>query len=302
MIVILYFAHYSYPKPYQNEDLNMTMKTRLTGLALVVAGSAVVAEERWTTGGFDMPESAIFDTARDRIILSTIIGDPGGMDGQGSLVILTPEGTVIDLAWATGLDAPKGMGIIGDILLVADLTRLHEIDLTTGEIRRSLVLPEAVFLNDVTSDGNVAYVTDLLTDSLWRYADGEVTLWLHDPLLAHPNGVFLDQDRLLVGSWGAGLRDDFTTDVPGSLLSVSLETKEISVLAPEIGNIDGITQIGDVIIVSDWMTGKLFEVSNTGEVRETGQFQPGLADISSQGSTLYLPMMLDGTLVSRNYP
>ncbi|MGJ8611447.1 MAG: hypothetical protein ACSHWY_10145, partial [Octadecabacter sp.] len=207
----------------------MTMKTRLTGLALVVAGSAVVAEERWTTGGFDMPESAIFDTARDRIILSTIIGDPGGMDGQGSLVILTPEGTVIDLAWATGLDAPKGMGIIGDILLVADLTRLHEIDLTTGEIRRSLVLPEAVFLNDVTSDGNVAYVTDLLTDSLWRYADGEVTLWLHDPLLAHPNGVFLDQDRLLVGSWGAGLRDDFTTDVPGSLLSVSLETKEISV-------------------------------------------------------------------------
>lgn len=280
----------------------MTMKTLLTGLALVVVGSSVMAEENWTTGGFDMPESAIFDTVRDRIILSTIIGDPGGMDGQGRLVILTPEGTVIDPTWATGLDAPKGMGIVGDILLVADLTRLHEIDLTTGEIRRSLTLPEAVFLNDVTADGSVAYVSDLLTDSIWRYADGEVTLWLSDPLLAHPNGVFLDQDRLLVGSWGAGLRDDFTTEVPGSLLSVSLDTKEISVVAPEVGNIDGITRISDAIIVSDWVTGKLFEVSDTGEIRQTGQFETGLADISSQGGTLYLPMMLDGTLVSRSYP
>lgn len=280
----------------------MTMKTLLTGLALVVVGSSVMAEENWTTGGFDMPESAIFDTVRDRIILSTIIGDPGGMDGQGRLVILTPEGTVIDPTWATGLDAPKGMGIVGDILLVADLTRLHEIDLTTGEIRRSLTLPEAVFLNDVTADGSVAYVSDLLTDSIWRYADGEVTLWLSDPLLAHPNGVFLDQDRLLVGSWGAGLRDDFTTEVPGSLLSVSLDTKEISVVAPEVGNIDGITRIRDAIIVSDWVTGKLFEVSDTGEIRQTGQFETGLADISSQGGTLYLPMMLDGTLVSRSYP
>lgn len=280
----------------------MTMKTLLTGLALVGAGTAVMAEENWTTDGFDMPEAAIFDTARDRIILSTIIGDPGGADGQGSLVILTPEGTVIDPAWTTGLDAPKGMGIVGDILLVADLTRLHEIELTTGEIRRSLTLPEAIFLNDVTSDGNVAYVSDLLTDSLWRYADGKATLWLNDPLLAHPNGVFLDQDRLLVGSWGAGLRNDFTTEVPSSLLSVSLATKEISVVVPEIGNIDGITLIGDAIIVSDWVTGKLFEVSDAGEARERGQFQPGLADISSNGGTLYLPMMLDGTLVSWSYP
>ena len=280
----------------------MTMKTIITGFAMALAGSAVVAEENWTTGNFDMPESAIFDPVRGKIVLSTIIGDPGGVDGQGSLVILTPEGAVINPAWTTGLDAPKGMGIVGDVLLVADLTRLHEIDLTTGEIRRSLTLPEAVFLNDVTSDGGVAYVSDLMTDSLWRYADGEVTLWLNDPLLAHPNGVFLDQDRLLVGSWGAGLRDDFTTEVPGSLLSVSLETKEISVVAPEVGNIAGITRIGDAIIVSDWVTGKLFEVSDTGEARETGQFQPGLADISSQGGTLYLPMMLDGTLVSLSYP
>ena len=73
---------------------------------------------------------------------------------------------MIDSDWATGLDAPKGMAIVGDILLVADLTRLHEIDLVTGQIRRSLDLPEAVFLNDITSDNETAYITDMLADTI----------------------------------------------------------------------------------------------------------------------------------------
>lgn len=280
----------------------MIRHTILAGLAVVLTASATLADDSWTTGGFDMPESAIFDAAHDRIILSTIIGNPGAADGQGSLIILTPEGDVIDARWTVGLDAPKGMAILGNSLLVADLTRLHEIDLATGDILHSLVAPEAVFLNDVASDGTVAYVSDLLTDSLWRYADGKLSLWLSDPQLAHPNGVYLDEDRLLVGSWGTGLRDDFTTEGPGSLLAISLATKEIGVVAPEIGNLDGITRIDDTIIVSDWVTGGLFEIDQDGTARKTGQFAPGLADISSHEGTLYLPMMLDGTLISQSYP
>lgn len=274
----------------------------MAGLVMALTSSAGLADENWVTYGFDMPESVVFDTHRDRVILSTIIGDPGAADGQGNLVLLTPEGEVINDKWITGLNAPKGLSIVGDILLVADLTQLHEVDLITGEIRRSLDAPGAVFLNDVTSNGDVAYVSDLLTDSLWRYADGELTLWLRDPQLAHPNGVLLDGDRLLVGSWGSGLRDDFTTEVLGSLLSVSLETRDISVVAPEIGNIDGITRIDDALIVSDWVTGGLFEIGGDGDVLQIGQFAPGLADIASRGGTLYLPMMLDGTLVSQDHP
>lgn len=280
----------------------MLKKTMMAGLAATQISTAVLANENWSTFGFDMPESVVFDAPRNRVILSTIIGDPGAVDGQGNLVLLTPDGEVINGAWVTGLNAPKGMSVVGDILLVADLTHVHEIDLATGIIRRSLAAPGSVFLNDVTSDGDVAYVSDLLTDSLWRYAQGALTLWLSDPQLAHPNGVLLDNDRLLVGSWGLGLRDDFTTEVPGSLLSVSLETREISVVAAELGNIDGITRIGDALIVSDWVTGGLFEVGDDGDVRQTGQFAPGLADITAQAGTLYLPMMLEGALISQDYP
>lgn len=280
----------------------MIKTTLLTGLALIFAGNTVLAEESWTVRGFNMPESVIFDASHNRIILSTIVGTPSEADGKGDIVLLSPDGDVIDAAWATGLDAPKGMAILGDILLVTDLTRLHEIDLATGEIRRSLDVPDAVFLNDVTSNHETAYITDMLADTIWRYSDGVLEPWLSDPMLSHPNGIFLDNDRLIVGSWGAGLREDFTTEVPGSLLSVALDTQEISVIASEVGNLDGITRINDAIIVSDWVSGALFSVDSNGNAHKLAQLEQGLADISSQNSTLYMPMMFQGTLKSQQLP
>jgi hypothetical protein len=280
----------------------MGFKEISTGLAIAVFASAALAEDSWVTHEFDMPESAIVDAAHNRIILSEMVGNPAAADGTGRLVLLSNDGAVLNAAWTTSLDAPKGMGIIGDTLLVADLTRLHVIDLATGTIRGSITAPGAVFLNDVTAEGTVAYISDMMTDSIWRYANGSLTLWLHDPKLSHPNGLLLDGKRLLVGSWGAGLRDDFTTEVPGTLLSVALDSKEISTLAPNVGNIDGIAQIGDRIIVSDWVTGGLIEVGADGTAQQIAQYAPGLADIAAQGDRLLLPMMLDGTLMSVDTP
>lgn len=270
----------------------------LTFAALSVSAS----ETTWTAGHFDMPESAIYDEARERIVVSVIGGHPGIADGVGGLALISPIGDILDADWTIGLDAPKGMGIIGDTLLVADLTRLHEIDLATGDIVQSHEVDGAVFLNDITSDGDRAFVSDFMSHSIWLYEDGAMTPWLEDATLRHPNGVLLDGDRLLVGSWGVGMHDDFTTDVPGSLLSVDLETREIGVVAKEVGNIDGITKINDDILVNDWITGELFLITTMGETEPVGSFAPGLADIASYGDTLFLPSMLDGTVSAKFYP
>ena len=107
----------------------------LTSIATVLIGltSPLHADPAsWTAGPFDMPESAIFDATHDRIIVSVIQGHPGEADGNGHLALLSPDGEISDPSWITGLDAPKGMAIVGETLLVADLTRLHEIDLATG--------------------------------------------------------------------------------------------------------------------------------------------------------------------------
>jgi sugar lactone lactonase YvrE len=256
----------------------------------------------WTAGPFDMPESAIFDATHDRIIVSVIHGHPGEADGNGHLALLSPDGEISDPSWITGLDAPKGMAIVGETLLVADLTRLHEIDLATGTFLRSLDVEGAVFLNDITSDGEQAYLSDFMGNRIWHYQGGEMTVWLEDEALAHPNGLYLDEERLVVGSWGQGMRDDFSTEIPGSLLAVDLETQAISTIVPSLGNLDGIVRIGDTLLVSDWITGQLFEVDADGAHTVVAEYPAGLADIAAYGNTLVLPSMLEGNVSARAYP
>lgn len=276
----------------------------ITGLLATagIAPSAQADPAGWTAGPFDMPESAIFDDSHNRIVLSVIGGNPGEADGNGALALLSLTGGISDPAWITGLDAPKGMAIVGTTLLVADLARLHEIDLTTGTLLRSLDVEGAVFLNDIASDGQQAFVSDLMANRILRYIDGEVTLWLEDAALHHPNGLLLDADRLLVGSWGQGLRADFTTDQPGDVLSITLADQQIDVIASGVGNLDGVAKIDGHLLVNDWITGEVFKIDASGGLSSVAKFAPGLADISGYENTLLLPSMLDGTLSTQTYP
>ncbi|SMP23684.1 hypothetical protein [Shimia sagamensis] len=274
----------------------------LTAGTLCIATSVLADPSGWTSGAFDMPESAIYDEARDRIVVSVIAGHPGEADGNGALALLSPEGDVIDPNWITGLNAPKGMAILENTLLVADLTQLHEVNLTTGTLQHSWEVDGAVFLNDIASDTKKAYISDFMANQIWRYEAGEITSWLVSDTLSHPNGLYLDGDELLVGSWGQGMQSDFSTEHPGSLLAVNLDDQEISVIAEQVGNLDGIARIGDKLFVNDWITGDLFEVQADGSVASVAKFAPGLADIAAFGNALLLPSMLEGTISMQSFP
>lgn len=278
----------------------MTIKALLLTVAL--AASPAVADPLWTAGPLDMPESAIFDADNNRIIVSVIGGNPSEADGHGGLALLSADGEIIDEAWTTGMDAPKGMAVVGDTLLVADLTQVHEVDLASGELLRSISAPGAVFLNDISAQNGVAFVSDFMDHKIWRYENGVLSLWMDEPALHHPNGLLLEGDTLLVGSWGEGMQPDFSTEKPGSLLSIVISTQEISVIAPDVGNLDGIVRIAGQLLVNDWITGTLYGVSNDGIVTPVGQYAPGLADISNHGSTVFLPSMLEGTISAQSYP
>lgn len=268
---------------------------QIVALTILIGAQPTDAQETWILEGFEMPESVLVDSEREQLLVSNIVGHPGETDANGYLSRVSFDGTLIEREWVTGLDAPKGMTLLGDELLVADLGRLHIIDVETGSIIDSLAPDGALFLNDVTSDANAAWVSDLLTNTIWHYSDGTLEPWLQTDELAHPNGLLVDGQRLLVGSWGVGLHDDFSTDEPGALLSVDLESKAISIVVPSVGNIDGIVSVQGVLFVSDWLSGALLEVDEaTKSVVETQRFPKGLADISADSGTLYLPLMLDG--------
>lgn len=98
------------------------------------------------------------------------------------------------------------------------------------------------------------------------------------------------------------MRADFSTTTPGSLLAVDMDTRSVSVVAAEIGNIDGVARIGDALLVNDWITGRLLEVTAAGAASVVGQYAPGLADISAHETMLLLPSMLEGEVSLRIWP
>jgi hypothetical protein len=272
------------------------LKSLMTASLLAFGAATANADTIWTVEGFDMPESVLFDPEGNRLIVSVMVGAPNGKDGNGHLALLSIDGTVIDLNWAEGLDAPKGMALMNGKLFVSDVTNLRIIDAKSGELLETLPAKGSKFLNDVAANGKDVFVSDMMTHIIWRYHDGEFSKWLETPELRHPNGVYWDNDRLLVGSWGKDLQDDFTTEVPGSLFAIDPETKSISIVATEVGNIDGIVRLDGKLILSDWISGALYEIKDDGSATEIATRPAGLADIGAKGDVLYLPHMLKGKI------
>ena len=282
------------------------MKTLVTSICLAVFGIAAVpaaqAGEIWRASGFEQPESALFDAANKRIIVSNIAGNPGAADGNGYLSVLSLDGKIVTQHWTDGMDAPKGMAISGGKLYVADITKVRVVDLASGKLDSSIDVPKAVFLNDMTADSSgKVYVTDMLADTIYRIDGDRPELFVKDAALASPNGIFADGNRLIVASWGKGIKPDFSTAEPGGLLWVDLATKAVSPLpgAQKFADLDGVIAIGDSIYATAYMTGTLYRYHEGGAPEVIATFKPGSADIGTDGkSTIYVPLMNEGAVAA----
>jgi len=83
---------------------------------------------------------------------------------------------------------------------------------------------------------------------------------LHDVELMSPNGLFAEEDYLVVGSWGIPT-GGFATTTAGHLKAVTYADKKITSLGKNIplGNLDGVESDGaGGYYVTDWMAGILF--------------------------------------------
>ena len=126
-------------------------------------------------------------------------------------------------------------------------------------------------------------------------------LFVKDATLASPNGIFADGNRLIVASWGKGIKADFSTAEPGGLLSVDLASKAISPLpdAQNFADLDGVVAIGDTIYATAYMTGTLYRYREGGAPEAVASFKPGSADIGTDGkSTIYVPLMNEGEVAA----
>ena len=118
------------------------------------------------------PESVAYAPKQNVLFVSNVNGKPDQKDQNGFISKVSPSnGSIIDLNWVTGLNAPKGIAISNDgsKLYVSDITDLVQIDTANGKIIKRFNAPGSSFLNDVVSDnkGNI-YVSDTITNTLYK--------------------------------------------------------------------------------------------------------------------------------------
>jgi outer membrane protein assembly factor BamB len=280
----------------------------ILAFAAVVAacGNTHEPTRQWEASGFQNPESAVPDVTAGVIYVSNVAGKPDGKDGNGFISKLSPDGKMITEKWITGLDAPKGLALYGGRLFVADIDKLVEIDIATGTIAARHEATGAKLLNDVAADddGGV-YVSDWPGNAIWRYADGTFEKWLESDKLLCPNGLLVENDRLIVAAWGA-MEADFSTKIPGHLLAVSLTDKTISDLGDgkPVGNLDGLEAFdGDTYLVTDWVAGKVFQIDQSGKATQLLKLSQGSADLNYDPETriAIIPMMVEGKVVAYKF-
>ena len=260
-------------------------------------------ELMWETAGFNNPESVVYDSKRNLLYVSNVNGKPGEKDGNGSISSVSMDGDLLELDWVTGLDAPKGLAIANDKLYVADIDTLVVIDIANRRVTDRYTVDDAKFFNDVTaSENGTVYVSDMMLNRIHRLQDGSFEIWLEDEQLENPNGLLIEDDRLVVGAWGV-MTDGFATDTPGHLKSVSLTDKSIKPIGTGEpgGNLDGVeADLDGDFYVTDWMAGKLLHIYPDGTTETLLNLNQGSADHEyiQQKDLLLIPMMNDNTLLA----
>jgi hypothetical protein len=200
-------------------------------------------QNKWSTERvLSIPESVIYCKTMDLLFVSNICGNPSEKDGKGFISKLAIDGSILQLKWINGLNAPKGMGIFEGKLYVADIDELVEIEISTGKIIKKYPAKKAKFLNDVVVDKNGSvYVSDTQVNLIYCLKNNKFDIWLSVGNLFNPNGLLCDNNELLVGC-------------NNYVLSIDTETKHVRTFITETGSIDGLVKISDTqFVISDWV-------------------------------------------------
>jgi len=270
-------------------------KQRIIFTALFTIVSTIVLHAQhtltqiWSTEAtLPVPESVLYNAKDKLLYVAQIDGKAGEKDGKGGIAKVGLDGKIIKQDWVTGLNAPKGMGKMGNKLFVADVTEVVEIDAKTGKITKKHEVEGAKFLNDLTIDskGNI-YVSDSDTKKVHLIKDGVITTYFED--LTRPNGL------LAVGS-------DLLIADSGSLKRLSSD-KKITVIAEGMDkSTDGIEQVkpGEYI-VSSW-AGVVYYVTDKGaeKLLDTTADKINSADIGYDvvKKIVYIPTFMKNNVVA----
>lgn len=260
------------------------MSKRLAALALVLVAacrktdnaaqhieSTSESASLTVSDSFQTPESVFYDEAGDRYLVSNINGNPAAKDGNGFISVVNPAGKVDSLHWIQGgrngvtLNAPKGMGIRGDTLFVADIDEIRMFDRSSGRPVGSIPVRGATFLNDLAvAPGGAVWFTDSGlkpdfsasgTDAIYHRdpEGGAVHQVAHGAELGHPNGVYAESSSAVIVTFGSG-----------EVYRVDMQGHRTAIAKPNAGQLDGVVRLpGNRLAISSWGDSSIVSIGMT---------------------------------------
>lgn len=230
------------------------------------------------------PESVLLDREREILYVSNINEGPWEKDGNGFISKMDKNGKVLDLKWIEGLSAPKGMGISGSSLLIADIDELVEADINTGEIKNRIFVEGNPQLNDISTGGNgEVYVSGSGSNKIYKLENDELTVVFEGQEGERFNGLHWEKNRILL-----------ITSASSQFKEIPWVTNEAIVISENMGHGDAICPVGDGGYITTSWKGAIYYVSDKGEVSEllnteAKEENAADADFCIDEQILYLP-------------
>jgi hypothetical protein len=224
-------------------------------------------------------ESVLFDGTSGLLYVSNIGGqDPQAKDGKGSIGTVSLDGKILNPAWVSGLNSPKGMAISNGKLYVTDIDELVEIDIATAKVSKKWKVEGSQFLNDAASHDGTVYFTDMRTGKVHAFANGKISTISEGH--ANINGIEIDADGTIYGLDGSGLikwNADGTT----------------TLLNSEVIGGDGLIILGDGNFVASRWPGEIWFANDSTQtlILDTKAIESNTADIGFNPSekVIYVP-------------
>lgn len=212
----------------------------------------VSLEKKWTTGGFDRPESLHPSEDGREIYVSNINGDSSALDGNGYISRLDLDGNIIEKDWITGLNGPKGFAVENGILYIGDINALVMIDVATKAVIKRVPVNDPGFLNDVTVKDGRVFMSDTGKGIIYTYTEEEgLSNFMEGEEIQRINGLLPHNGNLLVARMGTG-----------DLLSIDLSDNSITVVGSGIKNGDGIGVLPNGGYIISAFSGEIYHIES----------------------------------------
>src|SRR2546430_10479451 len=281
---------------------NVVVLPVIAVVAIAAGGAgAPMAPPTLVSGGFQTPESILYEPRSDVYLVSNINGDPTASDGNGFISRVAPDGRVLELKWIDGakpgvrLNGPEGMAVAGDTLYVSDITAVRMFALRTGAPKGAVVILGSTFMNDLAAgrDGTI-YATDpgvrpdfspSGTDAVYKIdPSGKLSVVVKSPDLHAPNGITVLPDGTLVV---------VSFSPTGEVYTLGPGTKRKVWTLPS-GNLDGVEmRTGGALLISSWGASAVFQLEGD-SVQTVVSNVPSPADIGydSKRDRVLIPIFM----------